>query len=645
MKYPQHNTKGLVKAYLFGAIVPLLCLHFCFRILRLQKAVAAGEFSGISPFLFLSDLAFIAGLFFLGFFLLEQARNRFTRYLAAFFMQSLILVILLIETASHKTYITLGNFIDFQIIKFSLLNLGNMTGVVKSEVDPVFLGILCTALALTLFAPWLIYFFLRNRHKHRADGPLRMLLLCTGIMFFFLASPAASLTERKGFARNTTLTVINSYFTSRNNFRDDNGQLRDDLLKSKLYRRKTDKTPKNVVVFVLESSRADALTPYSPERKTAPFLNKLSKNSLLARRAYNPNPHTSKALVSIFCGVEPRPSLAIKEAQEGGIPANCLASLLNKAGYDSVYFQSPTKWFEDRPGLVKNMGFQKAYYMENMDTEGFDRTNYLGYEDGAMMKHARGWLKRRIRKGNKKPFFAAYLTVISHHFWATPPGFPRKKYVEDYQFNKYLNTMRYNDNLVKELIETYKKLGLYKNTIFVFIADHGDGFYEHGHLAHSTHVYNEAIWIPLLIHDPSRFKRGKEIKYPVSQIDILPTLTYMLGFEVQQGDYPGYNILVPRSNRAIYSNCWYENMCLARIMDNKKYIHFFKDQPDEFYDLNSDPGEKKNIIETLSAAERDFWKNEALNYYNNLEVWYAKYADKTASEDETPEKKVTSLQK
>ena len=49
-------------------------------------------------------------------------------------------------------------------------------------------------------------------------------------------------------------------------------------------------------------------------------------------------PHTSKALVSILCGIEPRPGFGIPEVRPGGLPGRCLPSLLRERGYQTVMY-------------------------------------------------------------------------------------------------------------------------------------------------------------------------------------------------------------------------------------------------------------------------------------------------------------------
>ena len=46
-----------------------------------------------------------------------------------------------------------------------------------------------------------------------------------------------------------------------------------------------------------------------------------------------------------------------------------------------------------------------------MNTDGFQKANYFGYEDDVMLKPSRRWLQQHAGK----PFFATYKTLTPHH--------------------------------------------------------------------------------------------------------------------------------------------------------------------------------------------------------------------------------------
>jgi lipoteichoic acid synthase len=357
---------------------------------------------------------------------------------------------------------------------------------------------------------------------------------------------------------------------------------------------------RNVVLVHLESIRARSVTPYNERLKTTPFLDELAKKSLLAERAYTIVPNSLKASISANCGVEPSLRPAV-EAEPGGVPAPCLAGLLKGQGYRTVFFQSASEDFMYFGHQAKNFGYEEYYPVETMDIDGFERSNYFGYEDGVMLKPSEEWLKRR----GEKPFVAEYLTSTGHHDYVPPSRYGHERFVEDDKLNRYLNCVRYLDFFLKNLIEQYKKLGLYEDTLFVIFGDHGEGFGEHGRYVHEDNPYEESLRVPLVIHAPWRFEHGERVEKLSNLTDILPTVLDLLGYELKGGKYPGYSLLRPLpEDRTLFFSCTNRDKGLASIKGYEKYIHHYGDEPDEFFDLSEDPFEKRNLADERAEEAR-----------------------------------------
>ena len=372
-----------------------------------------------------------------------------------------------------------------------------------------------------------------------------------------------------------------------------------------------------MVLIHLESTRARSVTPYNEDLKTTPFLKELAKRSLIAERAYVVLPRSSKGSVAVNCGIEP-PLYPGPEFEPGGIPAPCLAGLLKEQGYNTVFFQSATSsGFGD---LVDNFGYEEFYPPSTMETEGFKETNTFGYEEDMMLKPSEQWLK-----GHKDaPFMAEYFTGTGHYgYECLDTRYGTEDFAEDDELNRYLNCLRLQDIFLKNLIDQYKKLGLYEDTIFVLFGDHGEGFKEHGRDMHGDTIWEEGLKIPLIIHAPGWFESGERVEELSSQIDILPTVVEMLGYEVKNGKYPGYSLLheVPEDRRLRFS-CITNRTCLASIQGSEKYIYHYGNQPEEFFDLSKDPFEKQNLISERSKEEIDERREDLLAWSTGVNAGY-----------------------
>jgi arylsulfatase len=79
------------------------------------------------------------------------------------------------------------------------------------------------------------------------------------------------------------------------------------------------------------------------------------------------------------------------------------------------------------------------------------------------------------------------------------------------------------DTYLGLILQTLEETGQVENTIIVFTSDHGDMMGSHRLLAKCT-MFEEAIKVPLLLRIPDCRLNGTRVPYPISQIDLVPTL-------------------------------------------------------------------------------------------------------------------------
>ena len=237
-----------------------------------------------------------------------------------------------------------------------------------------------------------------------------------------------------------------------------------------------------------------------------------------------------------------------------------------------------------------------------------------------MLEPSEEWLTER--KESDQPFLATYLTSITHYPYMVPDGYEQENFVEDEELNRYLNSIRLQDVFLESLFEQYRELGLYEDTVFVILADHGEAFGEHGLYTHGNTPHEEGLKIPMMVHDPKRFENGARIGAPVSQLDILPTIADLLGYEIEGGTYEGISLLDPLpEDRSLTFGCWGAEVCLASLEGTEKYIYYYDNQPDELFDLAQDPLERENLA---SERQEDAQKrrDELLAWRSRIDAIY-----------------------
>jgi len=104
----------------------------------------------------------------------------------------------------------------------------------------------------------------------------------------------------------------------------------------------------------------------------------------------------------------------------------------------------------------------------------------------------------------------------------------------------YDGQIRYNDSLLPNLLDTLKELGVYQNTLLIFLSDHGEYLGEHGLWSHREPGYIQGIHVQCNMVYPARFEKSKRISETVQLIDVMPTVLELAKIEtgkiVMQGD-------------------------------------------------------------------------------------------------------------
>src|SRR5215210_7764085 len=613
--------------YLSSLLVPLVVYNLVLKWIRIQsQEELQGGFAAFA--LIRSDLLFNLGYVFLWVGLFALTRRSSFRWPVLVLFHAVTILFLATTTSAHGYFQETGSTLSLSVITYSIGKLGEITDLIGSVTSLATWAWALVIIGYIVLGPWIIATLVCGKREEPGSigSPSTSWLFALGAFaaslgFIFLSLPVGAGVAGKSFSRDAVVNVVMSEV--------EHARIRDLAANASPIEppvdtslQKTAETEKkNVVLIHLESARARSTTPYNEDLDTTPYLDTLSKNSLLAEHAYTIVPHTSKAITSINCGIDAHLVREITEAEPGGVPARCLPELLKEQGYNSVWFSSATEHFEDRRELVQNFGYDDFRPVETMETVGFQKSNYFGYEDDIMLQPSRDWIERH----KDKPFLATYLGVTGHHDYRPINRYGLKDYSNFPALDHYQNEMRYLDFFVRNVMDQYKELGLYDDTIFVIYGDHGEGFGEHDLFQHDNTIYQEGIRVPLVILDPGRFQEGKRVETLTDQLDILPTIVDLLGYKVRGGIYPGRSLLAPPDkDRKLFFSCFDDYRCLASLKGNEKYIYFFGNQPEEVYDISKDPHEQHNIAGQLSKKELQDKRSQVLAWYSKVNAMYEK---------------------
>ena len=380
----------------------------------------------------------------------------------------------------------------------------------------------------------------------------------------------------------------------------------------------------NVVLLILESTRADVVEPWAAPDFAGhtPALSAIARQSLVFDDVYASVTHTSKALVGILCGMYPRLAMPIDESLEGNLPLACLPHLLGELGYRTAFMQTAWGQFENRPGLLRNLGYQDIAVQETLARPGFEKIGYFGMDEFAMLEPALQW----VDGAGGRPFFLTLLTVVAHHPYVVPSSAARPG------TEPYLAAIAHQDRFAGELLRGLEQRGRFDDTLLIVLGDHGEAFGEHLRLQHDAVPYEEGVKVPLLIHGPAWLGPPRRAGGLRHQVDLLPTLLEVLGVP-WEGRLPGRSLLTTAGHERVFSSCWYTDYCVGMRHGTTKVVSHYNRQPLEVFDLARDPGERQDLAPSITAAELAAAEREVVQWKRSVDAFWARHPAQSGPAD------------
>ena len=178
---------------------------------------------------------------------------------------------------------------------------------------------------------------------------------------------------------------------------------------------------------------------------------------------------------------------------------------------------------------------------------------------------------------------------------------------------RYANEVAYVDRWIGELIDDLKARGLYDDALIVFTSDHGESLGEHGRVGHANGLTDPHIHVPLIIKTPKGDERLSTLQANrqgvVSHLDVTPTILELAAIPKLPGQL-GSSLMrpsgAPHFAQTAKPEARSDQLCLRD--EQFKMIYDADEDHFELYDLESDPGELKNVYSTRSSERADWAK-------------------------------------
>jgi arylsulfatase A-like enzyme len=197
----------------------------------------------------------------------------------------------------------------------------------------------------------------------------------------------------------------------------------------------------------------------------------------------------------------------------------------------------------------------------------------------------------------------------------------------DYIKALYDGGVHHADRYVGEFVAFLEEIGLADRTLVVVTSDHGEELDDHyrDHTAdHGHSLRDPLLMVPLVIYDPTRTYDQPEVTAQVRLIDVVPTISDILGVEIT-APIDGRSLLPlmkgeETEGRQALATHTSKGPMRAAIRDRDlKYIAIIGQRgstkfpkltppppPRQLYDLDVDPGERDNLTETNPELTQAF---------------------------------------
>lgn len=433
----------------------------------------------------------------------------------------------------------------------------------------------------------------------------------------------------------------------------------------------------NVLLVTVDALRADHLGVYGYGTNTSPNLDAFSKKSYLFENSISQCGTTICSLYSLFASQFPYTDGLLEETRE----FDTMAELLKESGYrtyavvsteaaqskmcsrgfeifDKDYFcwgradvtraktirllnENTAKpffmWVHFRephlPYIPPKRLLQTLYELSPEESEAYDTVESMYYNESAEEQHptcdydkiggAIDTLNLRILSQNGSggdEYFifdkAQKLSKRNVRFFTAA----------------YDGNIRFVDEQLKPLFDYLNHSGLTNNTIIIISADHGENLGEHNRFGHNV-LYYETIHTPLVVYVPGC--GGGKISYPVSNVDILPTVLDILNIGATSG-LRGKNLF--DSERDDYIQFAEYDYYSTAIKDGWKLFHYNDTRKDRLFYIGDDKNEANNLVEVNPAAYERLRR-----MISSIKTNYSKVNETMANLDEEAIKKLAGL--
>jgi hypothetical protein len=364
------------------------------------------------------------------------------------------------------------------------------------------------------------------------------------------------------------------------------------------------KKPPHIVFLFLESFPAkyvgtNATPQFNQWRQKGIYFSQMYANGTLTYRAY---------LNALF-GIPPK-NTAVGLAPYVDVPFQGIPEVLKTKGYKTAFHHNGDLGFDLQNRFLEKH-FDELSDKQAMKAPLSSHTSW-GVPDEYLMRYSIDWLSQQ-----NEPTFLTLFTLSNHHPWIVPEGYLSS------QKSRFLQTLEYTDFCLGLFIKQLHEKNLSQNTLLFILGDHGQPQGEHeGNFYNSRFLYEENVHIPCLILAEGKMK-PLVVDQIGSHLDLFPTLLDLMG---EKKECLGTSLFKSCPDKTVFLQNPYSEGFIGCRKGKWKAIENCFSLKGELYDLEKDPKETKNLVETYPDIFESLQK-KMYSFFSHVETLYESPAD------------------
>src|SRR5262245_3027415 len=269
---------------------------------------------------------------------------------------------------------------------------------------------------------------------------------------------------------------------------------------------------KNVMLVTMESMGADYMAHFGNRQNITPNLDRIASEGLLFTQLLATGTRTVRGLEALTLSVPPTPGQSIlRRPHNAGLFT--LGDVFRERGYDTRFLYGGYGYFDNMNAFFGGNGFE-VIDRTSLSSEEIHFENVWGVSDEDLFQRVLKEADRSFAAGT--PFFQLVMTTSNHRPFTYPNGV-----IDIFSKTGRLGGVKYADYAIGRFVEAARLKPWFKDTLFVFIADHTAG--TGGRIELDPTRYH----IPLIFYAPS-FVTPATHDGLASQIDVAPVLLGLL---------------------------------------------------------------------------------------------------------------------